>query len=308
MTRPKITVITPVYNRAGKIMRAINSVLTQNFCDFEYIVVDDSSTDETAAIVAQVNDPRISLLQLPERQGANSARNLGIKRANSELITFLDSDDEFLPDRLELITEFFEGQPSCNLMISSFETRKRSEADSDKTSPGSNPEAFVPPEQLEILLFAHAVYIAGSAISIRSPLLKRIGGFDQDLMRMQDRDLLLRLSCHCGAYLSPTIDWVKHRSNDSISGERGGYLSSLNHLFSKHQSLRKREPELAGYLVGRNLLANFLQGRIKLAFEGLAANKELEHFRFTLPKLLMFYWKGKQQRLKVRNEAASFKL
>ena len=305
MTRPKITVITPIYNRAGKIMRAINSVLTQNFCDFEYIVVDDGSTDETAAIVAQVNDPRISLLQLPERQGANAARNLGIKRANSELITFLDSDDEFLPDRLELITEFFEGQPSCNLMISSFETRKRSEADSDKTSAGSNPEAFVPSEQLEILLFAHAIYIAGSAISIRSPLLKRIGGFDQDLMRMQDRDLLLRLSRHCGAYLSPTIDWVKHRSNDSISGERGGYLSSLNHLFSKHQSLRKRQAELAGYLVGRTLLADFLQGRIKLAFEGLAANKELEHFGFTLPELLMSYWKGKRQRLKVRNETAN---
>src|SRR5437762_7674264 len=94
-----VSVILPVYNRESTIARAIESVLAQTYRHFELIVVDDGSTDGTARVVESF-DSRIRVVAQPHA-GAYAARNRGLRSAHGELIAFADSDDAWLPDRLE---------------------------------------------------------------------------------------------------------------------------------------------------------------------------------------------------------------
>ena len=97
----ELSVVIPVYNREGSILRAIDSVRGQTFADFELIVVDDGSTDRTVAtIVSGCKEPRLRLLRHATNQGAAAARNTGILNARGEWIAFLDSDDEWAADKL----------------------------------------------------------------------------------------------------------------------------------------------------------------------------------------------------------------
>ena len=98
---PPVSVVLPAYNRAGAIRGAVESVLRQSFTNFELIVVDDCSTDATAAEVAEIADPRVRLIRHAENRGASAARNTGIREARGPWVAFQDSDDEWLPLKLE---------------------------------------------------------------------------------------------------------------------------------------------------------------------------------------------------------------
>ncbi|MDM1047936.1 glycosyltransferase family 2 protein [Sphingobacterium hotanense] len=113
----KISVITPTYNRGDLIDRCIRSVLNQNYDDFELIIVDDCSKDDTEDVVKRyLSDNRIKYFKLKENSGVNKARNHGIKQVseNSMLITFLDSDDEFLPNALADMISTANSYPEIN--------------------------------------------------------------------------------------------------------------------------------------------------------------------------------------------------
>src|SRR5262245_48882666 len=97
---PKISVIIPTHDRAHFLPGAIFSVLNQTFQDFEIIVVDDASNDNTSEVVAAFNDERIRLLRHETNKGGSAARNTGILNAQCDYIAFLDDDDEWLPDKL----------------------------------------------------------------------------------------------------------------------------------------------------------------------------------------------------------------
>lgn len=97
----RISVIVAAYNAAATIDQALGSALAQTERDFEVLVVDDASTDDTAAIVAARTDPRIRLLRAPVNGGPGAARNLGLAAARGEWIAILDADDRFRPERLE---------------------------------------------------------------------------------------------------------------------------------------------------------------------------------------------------------------
>jgi len=116
---PTISVVIPLYNKGPHIARALNSVLNQTFQDFEVIVVDDGSTDDGADIVKGFNDPRIRLIH-QENQGVSAARNLGIDEARAELIAFLDADDEWLPDHLNIILRMRERFPEAGAYTTAY--------------------------------------------------------------------------------------------------------------------------------------------------------------------------------------------
>jgi glycosyltransferase involved in cell wall biosynthesis len=97
----KVSVIVPAYNRAHTIRRCLDSALGQTISPHEVIVVDDASTDDTTSVVKSISDERLRLITMPLRKGAQAARNVGIKNAKGDYIAFLDSDDEWLPEKLE---------------------------------------------------------------------------------------------------------------------------------------------------------------------------------------------------------------
>src|SRR6185436_3865509 len=100
MSSLKLSIIIPLYNKAPYVRRALDSIAAQSLSDFEVIVIDDGSTDDGAAIVADYADPRCRLLK-KANAGPGAARNTGIGQAQGEFIAFLDADDEWLPTYLE---------------------------------------------------------------------------------------------------------------------------------------------------------------------------------------------------------------
>ncbi len=101
MNKPFFTVVIPTHNRSILLKRAVESVLSQTFEDFELIVIDDHSTDDTASVVKSFTDPRIRYLINQRTKGACGARNTGIFSAKGKWVAFLDDDDVWLPEKLK---------------------------------------------------------------------------------------------------------------------------------------------------------------------------------------------------------------
>ncbi|RWP44062.1 glycosyltransferase family 2 protein [Mesorhizobium sp.] len=254
---PLITVITPTHNRRSTVLRAVESVLAQNLTRFEHIVVDDGSTDGTEAALAAIRDPRLIYVGAKWR-GANAARNAGIERARAPVVTFLDSDDVYLPNRLERTLAWFEENPTLEVLISSFVSLK-----GDRSSKCINRGAFLTRNTLERALVAQTIFIAGSAITARREALLAIGGYDSDIARMQDRELLLRFAGRSGAQLSEDIP---------------------------------------PYMIARQIIADTIKGRISQAFAGYLANRSSKALGYSLPQLLRGYVGGRRWRRDLYDE------
>ena len=124
--KPIVSVVIPTFNRAHLIMRALQSVLTQTFTAWETIVVDDGSTDDTETVVLSLGDSRIRYCRQPENRGPAAARNRGMREAKGEFIAFLDSDDEWFPDKLELqVARFRELPETVGLIYTGAQTPHR---------------------------------------------------------------------------------------------------------------------------------------------------------------------------------------
>jgi glycosyltransferase involved in cell wall biosynthesis len=115
---PRISVIIPTYNSAQYIREAIDSVLSQTYRDYEIIVVDDGSKDNTAEVLREYGDKILYLYQ--ENAGTNPARSRGLKEAKGEYIALIDADDKWLPDKLQEQVEFMDVSPEINLLFSDF--------------------------------------------------------------------------------------------------------------------------------------------------------------------------------------------
>jgi len=110
---PTVSVVIPAYNRADTIVRALDSVCAQTFSDLEIIVIDDASTDQTAALVHDYGDPRIRMIHHGTNRRAGAARNTGIRAARGRYVAFLDSDDEWTPDKLGIQIAALESAPAA---------------------------------------------------------------------------------------------------------------------------------------------------------------------------------------------------
>jgi glycosyltransferase involved in cell wall biosynthesis len=291
----RITVVTPARNRRVAVLRAIDSVRAQSFADWEHVVVDDGSTDGTREALAERAGDRLRVLSLPEWRGANAARNAGIRASRAPLVTFLDSDDEFLPARLERTIALFDRDPALAVTISSFDQEKNG-----TVRRVANPPARLDAGGLEQAIVADTVSIAGSAITARRDALERAGLFDETLMRLQDRDLLLRLSRHHGALVLPDVDWVKHTSPDSISLPHGGYVEAFAALVARHPTYRERYATLAAYMVSRRLLSRIVQGEIGGAWRDYRISRESPSLGHSAWALVAAYGPGRRQRRRLR--------
>ena len=212
---PTISVIMPVYNRAGTIERAVRSVLAQSFEDFELIIIDDGSSDGSAGVVEAIDDPRITLLKLGRNCGGNAARNAGIRTASGPLIAFLDSDDAYLPDKLGTVADIFAARPQLDLLVDSF---------IKVLPPGSRPPQKIRrnpviDDQPTFLraLFTRRLWKATPAITARRETILRAGLFDESVKRMQDFDFLIRMAASGQCAATDQVLWLKHWTPESIS-------------------------------------------------------------------------------------------
>ncbi|MEO8255381.1 MAG: glycosyltransferase [Flavobacterium sp.] len=117
---PKITVLMPVYNCELYIKEAVDSILNQTFSDFEFIIIDDASSDSTVSIIKTYNDPRIQLIEKPQNSGYTNSLNHGLTIATGEYIARMDGDDISLPERFAKQVRFLDANPDVVLCGSVF--------------------------------------------------------------------------------------------------------------------------------------------------------------------------------------------
>src|SRR5271165_900806 len=200
--RPLISVVIPTYNRAQQTIAAIESVLGQTYPNFEIIVVDDGSTDGSGEAILRfisqrTNDCHQMLFLRQPNQGASVARNAGIAKARGEYIAFLDSDDVWVPEKLEWQVQAFQQLKnecgmcftdarlvnSSGLDVSSFQVHRR------------HYEQTIGIDRDAVKLLAED--FSGfwvSSLLVRTDLVRQVGGFSPDISFGEDRDLHFRLS------------------------------------------------------------------------------------------------------------------
>lgn len=229
---PQVSVIIPTYNRGWIVGEAIDSVLDQDFRDYELIVVDDGSEDNTPAILAAYGN-KITVLRQSNR-GVSAARNYGITVAAGRLIAFLDSDDLWLPRKLFTQVKFFTENPDAVIN----QTEERWIRNGVRVNPKKRHLKFAG------MIFERSLslcLVSPSAVMMKKGLFDSVGVFDENLPACEDYDLWLRISCRYPVHLIDTPLIIK----------RGGHEDQL----SKAAGLDKYRIRSLMKLLEGNLLA-----------------------------------------------------
>ncbi len=210
--KPQVSVIIPTYNRGWIIKEAIDSVLAQDYTEFELIVVDDGSTDHTADVLDSYRNVIKVLSQ--KNKGVSAARNRGIAEASGKFIAFLDSDDLWLSQKLSAQIEFFTQTPDA-LICQTEEVWIRNGLIVNPKKRHKKPSGMIFEPSLALCL------VSPSAVMIRRSLLEIVGNFDETLPACEDYDLWLRISCRFPVYRIDTPLIIK----------RGGHEDQLSASF-----------------------------------------------------------------------------
>ena len=227
---PKVSIILPTYNRAHLIGRAIQSILNQTYQDFEIIIIDDGSKDDTEKIIRgfQEKDNRIKYIRFEENKGAAAARNAGIKMSKGEYITFQDSDDEWVIDKLEKQMKVIETSSENIVVYCGF---WRIDGDEKTYIPDikiSNREGNIHKELLK------GNFVDTPSILLPKKNLEKIGMFDENLLRLQDWDLSIRLSKYYNFKLIDEPLYISYLLSDSISANDETFIPSIRIILFKY--------------------------------------------------------------------------
>ncbi|MBN1906277.1 MAG: glycosyltransferase [Deltaproteobacteria bacterium] len=225
-----VSVIIPTYNRADKVCRAITSVIDQIYRDIEIIVIDDASTDNTIERLHEFGSG-IKIIRHQKNVGVSAARNSGIRSATGEYIALLDSDDYWLPEKLEVQIAFFMAHPDAVIC----QARELWIRHGKRVNPGKkhlkpSGDIFIP--SLKLCL------VSPSAVMFKKSLLDEVGIFDEGFPVCEDYDLWLRISYKYPVYLIEQDLLVKEggapdQLSASIKGMDMYRIKSMVKLFKK---------------------------------------------------------------------------
>jgi len=196
LASPLVSVVIPAYDRAPTIVAAIESVLRQTWTDLELVVVDDGSTDDTAAAAASVTDPRLRVVRLPANRGAAAARNAGAAQARGRWIAFQDSDDEWLPEKLARQLARLDAHPEAVAAYCGLLTVGALDAEAG----GRTRLTYIPAPgtslvegRIQPMLLTHN-FMSTQTVMVRRDVFLGLGGFDESLPAMEDWEFAIRLA------------------------------------------------------------------------------------------------------------------
>jgi len=230
-SHPEVSVIIPTFNRAHTLSRAVESVLEQDFREFEVIIIDDASGDDTQKVVHSFNDPRIKYIRLDKNLGAAAARNVGISSSRGKYIAFQDSDNIWMAGKLRKQIEIFTQLPGrVGVLYSGILRISR------------NKREYVPDfgEKLKSgdirVALLRKNFIDLSAAVVRRKCFHILGMFDEDLPCYQDWELWIRLSQDFEFYYLDEVHVAAYYSEDSISINPYKQIDALRRILKKHES------------------------------------------------------------------------
>lgn len=190
---PTFSILVPSYNQAGLLMETLDSLLAQGRSDWEALVVNDGSTDETPRVMQDyaARDPRIRTFH-KANGGCGSALNEGLRHARGRWVCWLSSDDLYEPDALEIFTEAIERNPEARFHYSNF--YQLFHESGERVAIPSGRGAELPKPETQVIAFLKANYVNGISICIQKSLFDEVGFFDERLHYAQDFDMWLRMS------------------------------------------------------------------------------------------------------------------
>lgn len=226
--RPRVSVIIPTHNRAWVLREAVESVLAQEYDNFELIVVNDGSTDDTRNILAAYDG--ITILEQPNH-GVSTARNNGVAHSNGIFIAFLDSDDLWLPQKLTVQVDYFHQNPEASICQTQ-ETWVRNGRRVNSGKRHQKQSGMFFERSLELCL------VSPSAVMMKKTFFEQMGGFDEGLPACEDYDLWLRINAKYPIYLIDQPLIVKRGGhNDQLSANPGldkYRIESIRKLIDSH--------------------------------------------------------------------------
>jgi len=271
----RVSVIIPTYNRAALVKEAIASVLAQNFRDYELIVIDDGSTDNTLEAIRPFLKSLRYIYQ--KNQGVSRARNRGVKAAGGEFVAFLDSDDLWLKDKLLSQINFFESHPSAQICYTEEIWFRRGRRVNPKLKHRKY-NGWIFEKAFSICL------ISPSSVMIRRELLDKVGLFDENLPACEDYDLWLRITKDYPIYLIDKPLIIKRNGHPGqLSQQYWGLdrfrVQALEKLLQDHITLQQRI-----------LVLKQLTSRLHILAQGAFKRKKLRaamYYRIKLDKYLL---------------------
>jgi len=232
---PPVSVIIPTFNRCALLHRAVESVLNQTEQDFELVIVDDGSTDDTLQYLQSlVNINNVQILRLDKNYGVSKARNAGVNASNSEWIAFLDSDDFWHPDKLKRQLKWLGDNPQYSIMqTNEIWIRNGVRVNPPKTYKKTCGDIFN--ESVERCM------ITPSSVMMKRSLFELSGGFDEKMKACEDYDLWLRITCKFHVGLEPNNLLTRY-------GGHGGQLSFTVEALDKYRIEALKKIILSGGL------------------------------------------------------------
>lgn len=233
----KISVVIPTYNRAKQIKKSVNSVLKQTYDNLEVIIVDDGSTDNTKDVIKkmQLKDSRIKFYSYKKNKGACYARNYGIKKSTGKYISFQDSDDVYINDKLEKqynnMIKNNSDMDFCKIKIHSgnFNTVIPNDDTINKIKNGNYLDKL-----------CEGNYISTQAILVKKEVIEKYM-FDDNMPRFQDYDLVIRMIPNINVSFTKIVLVDLYRSNDSISSSNEKLYNTIIRMLEKEYSLNKKQ-------------------------------------------------------------------
>lgn len=266
---PIVSVVIPAYNRAHTLPRAIRSVFTQTFGEWEIIVVDDASSDQTDQVIKEFSDGRVRYIRHQQNRGPSAARNTGIRAARGVYVAFLDSDDEWLPEKLAYDVSLFDSQDLG--MVCSGEIFGESHARLASILSTVHGRVYD-------RLLAHDFIGSCSGVTVRRIALETLGGFDEQLTNEEDWDLWLRISKVFAIGVAPRCLVRRHSGSDQLTGSPGSLrriYEGRARIIEKHRQhmppsiLAKHLADLSGLLLNYDIPRARKLGRESLRLKKL---------------------------------------
>ena len=273
MTNPKVSVIIPTYNRTNLLPRAIKSVLNQTFKDFELIIVDDCSTDNTEEVIRkfQKKDKRIKHIRHEKNRGLSAVRNTGIRITKGEYIGFLDDDDEWLPEKLEKQIKLFSSSPDKKLGFVAC----------DYLEINSNTGAVfrynIPKYKNAFKTLLKSTSLCNSSNTIvKRNVLDDVGFFDENLEVGEDRDMWIRIAQKYDFDFVPELlfRYYIHQNNITKTTSNLRKTKDEERIIEKYKDIYTKFPKLysnelrwvvRAFILGYNLIKgrSYLKQSIK---------------------------------------------
>ncbi|EDP94227.1 glycosyltransferase family 2 protein [Kordia algicida OT-1] len=243
---PLFSVIIPLYNKEKYVQQTVQSVLQQTFVDFELLIVNDASTDDSVAVVSQFSDERIRLIENPKNLGLSATRNHGISKAKGTIIALLDADDLWLPTFLETIKSLYDSFPEAVIFGTDYVETYTSQEDlvpQKNISASLQGTSFLVPDFFEASMF-QPIFLQ-SSVAFKKDICTEKEVFDSKITFAEDIDFYIkygsqyRVAYHYEALSEVRFDVPNQMSKNSIVSKALPDLDKYEDLAKENSSLKK---------------------------------------------------------------------